>query len=260
MASYIGRRKFLATLGGAAGWPLAARAQQAGKIPKVGFLFSGTDAVAPARIAALIEGLQAAGYRVPDQVELITRVTGADPSRVAPMAADLVERNVNVLVAGGPAAVHAVRSLTSTIPIVAIDLETDPLGSGMVKGLARPGGNITGLFLDFPDFSKKWLELMKEALPQLAKIGVLWDPATGLPAAQGDRGSCRIDEPQTGDHRGAGALRARCGHGCSEPKQPRRAGHAVHADHRWKLPTDSTCSRPGTAKRRWRRQHPSGRI
>jgi hypothetical protein len=73
-----------------------------------------------------------------------------------------------------------VRSLTSTIPIVAIDLETDPLGSGMVKGLARPGGNITGLFLDFPDFSKKWLELMKEALPQLAKIGVLWDPATGF--------------------------------------------------------------------------------
>jgi putative tryptophan/tyrosine transport system substrate-binding protein len=176
------RRSFITLLGGAvAAWPLTARAQQpAGKIPKIGFLFSGTDAVAPARIAALTEGLRAAGYRMPDQVELITRVTGADPSRVAPMAADLVERNVNVLVAGGPAAVHAVRSLTSTTPIVAIDLETDPVGSGLVKGLARPGGNITGLFLDFPEFSKKWLELMKEALPQLAKIGVLWDPATGF--------------------------------------------------------------------------------
>jgi putative tryptophan/tyrosine transport system substrate-binding protein len=177
----VRRREFITLLGGAAAaWPLAARAQPSGKIPKIGFLFSGTDAVAPARIPALIEGLRAAGYRMPDQVELITRVTGADPSRVAPMAADLVERNVNVLVAGGPAAVQAVRSLTSTIPIVAIDLETDPVGSGLVKGLAWPGGNITGLFLDFPEFSKKWLELMKEALPQLAKIGVLWDPATGF--------------------------------------------------------------------------------
>src|SRR4029450_4743730 len=141
MASYLGRRKFLAALlGGAATWPLAAHAQQpAGKIPKIGFLFSRTGARAPARlcaplpftgrdavprsrIAARTEGPQAAGDRMPDQVELITRVTGADPSRVAPMAADLVERNVNVLVAGGPAAVHAVRSLTVTIPVVAIDL------------------------------------------------------------------------------------------------------------------------------------------
>ena len=157
----IGRRRFITLLGGAAAaWPVAARAQQPA-MPVIGFLFSGTDAVAPARIAALTEGLQGAGYRMPDQVELITRVTGADPSRVAPMAADLVERNVNVLLATGPAAVHVVRSLTSTIPIVAIDLETDPVGSGMVKGVARPGGNITGVFFDFPEFGKKWLELMK---------------------------------------------------------------------------------------------------
>jgi putative ABC transport system substrate-binding protein len=174
------RRHFITLLGGAAAWPLAARAQQASKIPKIGFLFAGTDAVAPARIAALTEGLQAAGYRLPDQVELITRVTGGDPSRVAPMAIELVERNVNVLVPISPAAVHAVRSLTSTIPIVAFDLETDPVGSGMVKSLARPGGNITGVFFDFPEFSKKWLELMKEALPLLSKISVLWDPATGF--------------------------------------------------------------------------------
>jgi putative ABC transport system substrate-binding protein len=73
-----------------------------------------------------------------------------------------------------------VRSLTSNIPIVAFDLETDPVGSGLVKSLARPGGNITGVFFDFPEFSKKWLELMKETLPQLERIGVLWDPATGF--------------------------------------------------------------------------------
>ena len=73
------------------------------------------------------------------------------------MAAELVERNVDVLVAASPAAVHAMRSLTSTVPIVAYDLESDPIGSGMVRSLSRPGGNITGVFFDFPEFSKKWL-------------------------------------------------------------------------------------------------------
>ena len=128
----------------------------------------------------MAEGLRAVGYRAPDQIELIARVTGGDPSRVAPMARELVDRNVDVLVPISLAGVQAVRLLTSTIPIVAFDLETDAVGSGLVKSLARPGGNITGVFFDFPEFSKKWLELMKEALPQLAKIGVLWDPATGF--------------------------------------------------------------------------------
>jgi putative ABC transport system substrate-binding protein len=179
--SVIRRREFVSLLGGvAAAWPLAARAQKSGKIPKIGFLFPGTDTVAPARIGAFLEGLRAVGYREPDQIELVSRVTGGDPIRVAPMATELIASNVDVLVAISPAAVQALISLTSTIPIVAFDLETDPVGSGLVKSLARPGGNITGLFFDFPDFSKKWLELMKEALPQLAKIGVLWDPATGF--------------------------------------------------------------------------------
>jgi putative tryptophan/tyrosine transport system substrate-binding protein len=181
MTVFIRRREFITLLGGAAAtWPLVARAQKPGKIPKIGFLFPGTDTVAPARIAALLEGLGAVGYREPDQIELVSRVTGGDPSRVAPMATELIASNVDVLVAISPAAVQALRSLTSTIPIVAFDLETDPVGSGLVKSLARPGGNITGLFFDFPDFSKKWLELMREALPQLTKIGVLWDPATGF--------------------------------------------------------------------------------
>jgi putative ABC transport system substrate-binding protein len=89
------RRELITLLGGAAAaWPLATRAQQLGKIPKIGFFFPGTETVAPTRIRALAEGLQAAGYRAPDQVELITRVTGGDPSRVAPMAAELVESKV----------------------------------------------------------------------------------------------------------------------------------------------------------------------
>ena len=176
----IGRRDFITLLGGAAAWPLAARAQQGGRVPRIGFLYPGLEARGRAHIATFRESLRAAGYREPDQMELITRVTAGDPSRVGPMARELVERNVDVLVPFSPAAVQAVTSLTSTIPIVAFDIETDPIGSGLVKSLARPGGNVTGVFFDFPEFSKKWLELMKEILPRLARIGVLWDPATGF--------------------------------------------------------------------------------
>ena len=180
MTVNIGRRELLAALGGAVAWPLAAHAQQGGRVPRIGFLYPGAETLGLARIATLREGLRAAGYREPDQVELITRVTGGDPSRVGPMATELIERKVDVLVPLSPAAVQAVRSLTTTIPIVAFDLETDPIGSGLVKTLARPGGNVTGVFFDFPEFGKKWLELMKETLPRLARIGVLWDPATGF--------------------------------------------------------------------------------
>src|SRR5262245_18593665 len=177
------RRAFITLIGGAAAVviaPLAVHAQQSGRVPRVGMLFPGTEAIAPTRIAALRDGLRAAGYREPDQVELIARVTGGDPSRVGPMASELIARNVDVLVPISPSGVQAVRSLPSTIPIVAYDLETDPIGSGLVKSLAHPGGNVTGVFFDFPEFSKTWLELMKETRPRLARIGVLWDPATGF--------------------------------------------------------------------------------
>jgi putative tryptophan/tyrosine transport system substrate-binding protein len=179
--SEVRRREFITLLGGAAAtWPLAARAQRGSRVPRIGFLYPGVETLGLARTAALREGLRAAGYREPDQVELITRVTGGDPRRVGPMATELIESNVDVLVPLSPAALQAVRSLTSTIPIVAFDFETDPIGSGLVKSLARPGGNVTGVFFDVPEFSKKWLELMKETLPRLTRIGVLWDPATGF--------------------------------------------------------------------------------
>ena len=159
------RREFITLLGGAAAWPIAARAQQAGKVPRIGFLYPGAETLALARIATFREGLRATGYREPDQVELITRVTGGDPGRVGPMARELVERNVAVLVALSPAAVQAVRSLTTTIPIVAFDLETDPIGSGLVKSLARPGGNATGFMSYEYSLAAKWLELLKEIAP-----------------------------------------------------------------------------------------------
>jgi len=86
------------------------------------------------------------------------------------LAAELVERLVDVIVAISPVAVVAASRATRTIPIVAVDLETDPLTSGLVTSLARPGGNVTGLFLDFPELAGKWLELMREAVPSRSRV------------------------------------------------------------------------------------------
>jgi putative tryptophan/tyrosine transport system substrate-binding protein len=81
--------------------------------------------------------------------------------------------------AAGSTAVQAARGATQVIPIIAIDLESDPLASGFVETLARPGGNVTGIFLDFPDISSKCLEILSESVPALASVAVLWDPTTG---------------------------------------------------------------------------------
>jgi putative ABC transport system substrate-binding protein len=90
-----------------------------------------------------------------------------------------VQRNVSVLYAVGPAAVRAATQATSTVPIVAMDLESDPVASGWARSLARPGGNVTGLFLNFPELAGKWLQLLRDADPGVHAVGILWDSATG---------------------------------------------------------------------------------
>ena len=173
------RREFIRLISGAAAaWPLAARAQQP-KIPKLGFLYPGPSTVATTRIDAFLGGLRAAGYRVPEEVEFISRFANGDPTRLAPMAIELVDQNVDVIAAVSTPVALAVRAATATIPIVAFDLETDPVATGMIASLARPGGNITGLFFDFPEFRTKLLELLKEVVPSLSKIAVIWDPNSG---------------------------------------------------------------------------------
>jgi len=172
------RREFITFLGAAASWPLAARAQQPERPPRIGFLFPGPEAVAVGRNALLLEGLRSVGFDTPGQAILITRATGGDPARLAPMVADLIASGIDVLVPLGPQTVRAARAVTSTIPIVTFDLESDPVESGLLASLARPGGNVTGVFLDFPNFSTVWLQLLKEAVPGLAKLVVLWDPST----------------------------------------------------------------------------------
>ena len=184
------RRDFVALLGSAAAvWPLAARAQQSAKILHVGFLYPGPLVGAAPRITPFTSGLQAGGLRVPDQVIVIPSVTDGNAALLAPMATDLVARKVDAILVIGPEAVRAARATTTTIPIVAIDLESDPTDSGFISSYTRPGGNITGVFLDFPEFSKKWLEALKEAVPKISSVAVFWDSVHGRDPNSGDRGS-----------------------------------------------------------------------
>jgi hypothetical protein len=109
----------------------------------------------------------------------VARTAEGDPDHIAPLVKEVIGKNVNVIIAAGPLVVHAARSATRTIPIIAIDLESDPVASGTAATLARPGGNITGVFLDFPDFTAKWMEMLVESNPKLSRAAVLWDPVTG---------------------------------------------------------------------------------
>jgi putative tryptophan/tyrosine transport system substrate-binding protein len=174
------RREFIRVAAvSAAVWPLAAHAQQTHPGAQIGLLYPGLAATAVTRVAALRDGLRAAGYGEAERVEVLARSSEGDPTQLAPLAADLVERKVDVLVPASPPAVRAAKSATTVIPIVADDLESDPVASGFISSLAHPGGNITGVFSDFPEFGTKWLELLKEAIPALSNVAVFWDPSTG---------------------------------------------------------------------------------
>src|SRR5262245_50712711 len=174
------RRAFITLLGGAAAaWPLAARGQQQTTIRKVGLLHSGASTVVNMRVAAIREGLSVPDNQRDLSLEIIVRLADGDVSRLPALATDLVNNRVDAIVAAAPPAVQAAASATNSIPVIAIDLESDPIASGFVRSLARPGGNVTGVFLNFPDFSAKCLQLLIESVPTLSGVSVLWDPSTG---------------------------------------------------------------------------------
>jgi putative ABC transport system substrate-binding protein len=137
----------------------------------------GPQAGVPPRVQAVLDGLRAGEY---SQVEIVLKVADGDPSRITPLVTEVVASKVDVLFAIGPAVVRAARAATQTLPVVTIDLESDPVDTGWVTSLAHPGGNITGVFMAFPDFATKWLGLLKDTLPQLSHVAVLWDTSTGL--------------------------------------------------------------------------------
>ncbi len=172
------RRTLTRLMAGASLWPIAAHAEGNPEAPKLGYVYTGPKQLAAARIDAIVSGLRASGRAAP-QVEMVVRVTEGDPGKMAPMVAEVLSKNVSVFVANGPAVLQTVQAITRTLPIVAIDFESDPISAGYAQSLARPGGNVTGVFLDFPNFSGKWIELLLECMPKLSRIALMWDPTTG---------------------------------------------------------------------------------
>jgi putative tryptophan/tyrosine transport system substrate-binding protein len=172
------RREFITLLGGwAVAWPIAARAQpSAGRVYRVGYLVVTSREQQVPYISAFEDGLRTLGYRVGDSVIIEYRFADGKMERLPALAADLVRLGVDVIVTGSnPNAVAAMKA-TTTIPIVMTNV-VDPIGSGLVASLARPGGNVTGLSSDTgSEIWGKRLELLKETLPNLSRVGILWNP------------------------------------------------------------------------------------
>jgi putative tryptophan/tyrosine transport system substrate-binding protein len=179
MASHIGRRKFLAALGGAAAaWPLAARAQQGERIRRIALLMGvADDREGQARVTALKQGLQELGWTDGRNIQIETRFAGADADRIRAHAAELVALAPDIIVGQTTPVIRALRLATSSIPIVMTPIN-DPVEQGFVSSLAHPGGNITGfMFIDFRMVGK-WLEMLKEAAPGVARAVLMFNPDT----------------------------------------------------------------------------------
>jgi putative tryptophan/tyrosine transport system substrate-binding protein len=171
----MNRRSFIAALGGAAAaWPLAARAQQ--RVRRVAVLMSTTpdEPESQARITALAQGLQEAGWSVGSNMRIDVRWSGGDLLRVRRDAEELVALSPDVLVAGIGPTTQEFQRITRTLPIV-FTQAVDPVGIGTVKSMARPGGNATG-FIQFEySLSAKWLELLRDFVPRVARVGIVRD-------------------------------------------------------------------------------------
>jgi putative tryptophan/tyrosine transport system substrate-binding protein len=172
----VRRREFITLVGcAAAGWPLGARAQQAGKTYKIGYLSAGSFERAPA-LVAFLDALRELGWIEGKTFVFERRYAENRPERLPELAAELVQLNVDVIVGVATLAPLAAKRATTTIPIIMTNAG-DPLGTGLVDSLARPGGNVTGMSLMAPDIAGKRLELLKELLPRLARVAVLWNAA-----------------------------------------------------------------------------------
>ena len=172
------RREFIALLGGAAvAWPLAARAQQAASISRIGILWPGASLPAPPRMESFRQGLRELGYVDGQNVLIEIRYAQGGLQQLPELAAELVRLKVDVIQASGDLAPRVAQQATTTIPIVA--MSDDILGAGLIASLSRPGGNTTGLTILSPELSVKRLELLMEVVPRLSRVSALWDPTTG---------------------------------------------------------------------------------
>ena len=180
------RREFLGLVGGAAvAWPLAARAQQPERMRRVGVLMATTsdEPESQARMTAFAQGLQEVGWSVGRNVRIDVRWSGGDFERVHKDAGELVALGPDVLVAGIGPTTQALQRATRTLPIV-FTQAVDPVGVGTIKSMARPGGNTTGFTQFEYGLSAKWLELLREVAPQVARVGIVRDATSAVGIGQ----------------------------------------------------------------------------
>jgi len=190
----VKRREFFTLLGGAAAWPLAARAQQAERVRRIGVLmnFSADDAEGQARLAAFRQGLQQAGWSVGGNIRIDYRWAADDAELFRKYAAELVALAPDVILASGNPSVAALQQATRSVPIVFAPIG-DAVASGFVESLARPGGNITGFSAFEYSLSGKWLELLKELSPRVSRAAIVRD--LGLPQGSGLLGAIQSVAP-----------------------------------------------------------------
>jgi putative ABC transport system substrate-binding protein len=177
------RRAFMGTLaGGLLATPLTAHAQQSPKMPRIGFIVTANRRMVEHIVRAFDEGMRELGYAEGRNVVIERRFADGKPERLPALAAELVQLKVDIIVTGSNPVIDAVKKATATIPVV-MGVSRDPVGSGFIASLARPGGNITGLTSDTaPDILGKNLELLKEAVPRASRVAFLWNP---VPSAAG---------------------------------------------------------------------------
>jgi putative ABC transport system substrate-binding protein len=177
------RREFISLVGGAAAWPLTARAQQGERMRRIGVLMStaADDPQSKPRVAAFLQGLQQLGWTEGRNVQIDIRWGVADAASSRRYAAEMVTLAPDVILTVASAATAAVQEATRTLPIVFVNV-SDPVGAGYVASLARPGGNVTGFTFTEYGTSGKWLELLKEIAPNVKRVAVLRDPniASGI--------------------------------------------------------------------------------
>jgi ABC-type uncharacterized transport system substrate-binding protein len=175
---WLQRREFITLLGGAAAaWPVAAHAQQAGSIPRIGVLWPGDAPPVSPRMESFRQGLRASGFVDGQNIAIELRYAQRGPQELPELAAELVRLKVDVIFASGDLAPKVAQQATETIPIVAIG--DDILGAGLIASLSRPGGNTTGLTILSPELSAKRLEVLRDIIPGLSRVTALWDPTTG---------------------------------------------------------------------------------
>jgi putative ABC transport system substrate-binding protein len=191
------RRAFITLLGGAAAWPLAARAQQPERMRGIGVLMplGADDPEAQARIAAFSQALEQLGWTEGRNLRIDIRWGAGDADRVRKDATELAALAPNVILANGSAAVAALQLAARTVPIVFVAV-IDPVGAGFVETMARPGGNATGFTNYEYGMSGKWLELLKELAPRLSRVGVIRDPS--ITAGGGQLGALQAVAPPLG--------------------------------------------------------------